>query len=218
VPAGIEGGFMELKGTGTAVAFLMAVLFALPTGAAEVKPLEVFSEKILSLEVEHLASDHALSSSLVRKAVDRLNREMNIMSQERTHESLKLLATARETLAAAMRSSAALSGYVATNSGQLKAAGHGKFLPLARLDSDIEKPYFEALDHFFATAADFVQYCHDNLEAITTGKPAENRRYDTLYTAYLQAMESFNARSVARSQRIGDWANDYPSLWELLPR
>lgn len=209
---------MGLKGTGTAVAFLLTALLALPAGSAEIKPLAVFSEKILSLEVEHLAGDHAMSSSLVRKAVDRLNREMNIMSQERTQESLKLLATARETLATAMRSSSALSGYVATNSGQLKAAGHGKFLPLASLDSEIEKPYFEALDRFFATAADFVQYCHDNLEAITTGKAVESRQYDKLYAAYLQAMEAFNLRSVARSQQISDWANDYPSLWELLPR
>lgn len=209
---------MGVKETGIAGAFLLTALLTVPAGGAEVKPLEVFSDKILSREVEHLASEHAMSSALVRKAVDRLNREMNIMSQERTHESLKLLATARGTLLTATRTSAALSGYITTNSSQLKAAGHGKFLPLARLDREIEKPYYEALDRFFATAADFVQFCHDNLEAITTGKPVENRQYDTLYAAYLQAMETFNTLSIVRSQRIGDWANEYPSLWELLPR
>jgi hypothetical protein len=209
---------MGWKGKYSAVTFLLLVSLVLPAGSAEIKPLEIFSEKIFVLEIEHFASEHGMSSALVRKAVDRLNREMNIMSEERTRESLKLLATARETLATAMGTSKSLSGYISTNSGQLKAAGHGKYLPLARLDNDIEKPYHEALDRFLATAADFVQFCHDNLEAITTGKAVENSQYDRLYAAYLREMEAFNTRSVVRSQQLGDWANEYPALWELLPR
>lgn len=209
---------MRLKGLNIAVFWLLLAVFALPAGSAEVKPLEVFSEKIVILEIEHFASQLAMSSAQVRKSVDRLNSELNIMSKERTQEALKLLATARGTLAAAIRSSSELSRYVSTSSSQLKSAGHERFLPLARLDSEIERPYYDALDRFLATAADFVQYCDDNFEAVVTGQEAERTQYDKYYAAYLREMENFNQRSVTRSQQITDWANEYPHLWELLPR
>jgi len=209
---------MRLTGKSIAVLFVLLAGFALPAGSAEVKPLEVFSERILILEIEHFASEHALASVSVRKAVDRLNREMNIMSQERTQESLKLLAAARGTLAEALRTSAALSGYVSTNAKRLQAAGHGRFLPLAGLDGDIEKPYYHSLDGFLTTAGDFVRFCNDNLEAITTGQKDAGRQYDKLYAAYLQEMDSFNSRSIKRSRQLTDFADEYPALWELLPR
>lgn len=209
---------MSLKGKCVAIAFVLLALPVCPAGSAEIRPLEIFSEKILIREIEHLAGEHALASAQVRKTVDRLNREMNIMSQERTRESLKLLETARGTLVVAMRTSAELSGYIATNGSQLKAAGHGRFQPLANLDKEVEKPYYQALDRFFTTAAGFVQYCNDNLEAITAGQDAATGQYDKLYAAYLKEMDAFNVRSVARSRQLGDWANEYPALWELLPR
>lgn len=207
-----------MQGKRVAGAVIVAVLLALPAGAAEVKPLEVFSEKIIVREVEHLAIQHAMASALVRKSVDRLNREMNIMSHERTRESLRLLANARSTLTAAMRTSAELSSYVATSKAQLKTAGHERFLPLARLDGEIEHPYYEELERFFTTAADFVQFCNDNLDAIMTGQPEESKQYDIRYAAYLKAMDAFNARSVKRGEQLTAWANEYPGLWELLPR
>ncbi len=209
---------MRLKVNRIAVSFILLAVLALPAAGAEVKPLKVFSEKILILEIEHFASELSMSSALVRKAIDRLNSEMNIMSPDRTQEALKLLATARGTLAEAMRSSAALSSYVSASSGQLKSAGHERFLPLARLDKEIEKPFYEALDRFLATAGDFVQFCNDNFEAVATGQEVERRQYDRYYAAYLREMDKFNSQSVTRSEQIAEWANEYPSLWELLPR
>jgi len=209
---------MGLKGKSIAVLFLLLAGLVQPAGSAEVKPLEVFSEKIFILEIEHFASEHALASVSVRKTVDRLNRELNIMSQERIQESLKLLAAAREDLAEALRTSAALSNYIAANSKRLQAAGHGRFLPLADLDSEIEKPYYQSLDSFLATAGGFVRFCRDNLDAIATGQADAGRQYDKLYAAYLQEMDSFNSRSINRSRQLTDLADDYPALWELLPR
>jgi len=202
-----------------ALALLLVMPFSPQNAvAATVKPLEVFSEKILVLEIEHLANEHILASVELRKSVDRLNRQMNIMSAERTQESLKLLARAAEALAAARMSSAALSSYLSTNSARLKNSGHGRFLPLARLNEETEVPYFKALDSFFAIATVFVRYCGDNLEAISSGQKAANTRYDQLYAAYLKAMDGFNNESIYRSQLLVDFGSEYPSLWELMPR
>lgn len=186
--------------------------------AATVKPLEVFSEKILVMEIEYLANEHSLNSTLLRRAVDRLNREMNIMSKSTAGESLKLLTKAAEVLSATVRSSAALSSYLKTNSARLKTAGHGRYLPLADMDAEIEGPYFKALDSFLKTAATFVQFCHDNFAAVSSGSPAEVKRYEELYAAYGKEMELFNAQSIARSQLLVEMGMDYPSLWELMPR
>lgn len=186
--------------------------------AASVKPLEVFSEKILQREIEHFAEEHTLSSVMLRRAVDRMNREMNIMSRETTQGSLKLLKSATESLTASMKSSAALSNYLTANSARLKNAGHGNFLPLARLNDEIEAPYHKALEKFLSTAAVFVGYCNDNFEAITSGSKVEGKRYDELYAAYIKEMDNFNDQSIKRSQLLADWGSEYPSLWELMPR
>jgi hypothetical protein len=189
-----------------------------PVHAAAVKPLEVVTEKILVLETERLAHEHALTSALVRRNLERLDRQMNIMSQERTADSLRLLADTRESLRAAMRSAAALSGYVKDVASQMQTQGHGRFIPLAKLNDAVEKPYHAALERFLATATDFVQFCHDNLEAIATGQPQETKRYDNYYAAYLKAMDEFNSRRMKRSQELVDWSADYPALLEYLPR
>lgn len=186
--------------------------------AATVKPLEVFSEKILVLEIEYLATEHILSSVQLRRAVDRLNREMNIMSKATAGESLKLLGTVDEKLAAAVKSSAALSGYLTTNSNRLKEAGHAKYLPLAGMDRDIEGAYFRSLESFLKTALMFVQFCFDNFDGISTGKKEEVKRYEELYAAYLKDMESFNSQSMTRSRLLAEMGSEYPSLWELMPR
>jgi hypothetical protein len=198
--------------------FFLLTLLPLPVRGASVKPLEVFSEKILQREIEHFAAEHTLSSVMLRRAVDRMNREMNIMSRERTQESLKLLKGAIETLSASMKSSAALSNYLSSNSARLKKAGHGNFLPLARLNDEIEAPYHKALEKFLSTAALFVGYCRDNFDAITSGSKVEGKRYDELYAAYVKEMDSFNDQSIKRSQLLAEWGSEYPGLWELMPR
>lgn len=186
--------------------------------AASVKPLEVFSEKILQREIEHFAAEHALSSVMLRRAVDRMNREMNIMSRETTQESLKLLKRATESLTASMKSSAALSNYLSSNSTRLTKAGHGSFLPLARLNDEIEAPYHKALEKFLSTAAVLVGYCCDNLDAITSGSMVEGKRYEELYASYVKEMDNFNDQSIKRSQLLADWGGEYPDLWEMMPR
>lgn len=200
---------------------IFLTLFCLPVAtieAAAIKPLEIFSEKILVLEIEFLASEHSLNSTLLRTSVDRLNREMNIMSKATAAESLKLLTDVAERLSAAEKSSAALSNYLTTNSARLKDAGHGKYLPLAAMDTEIESAYFKALTRFLKTAVTFVQFCHDNIEAISSGGAAEVKRYEELYAAYLKDMEAFNSQSIARSQMLAEMGSEYPSLWELMPR
>jgi len=203
------------------VSVLLLLLLFSPAGnlsAANVKPLEVFSEKILVLEIEYFSTEHSLNSTLLRRSVDRLNREMNIMSKATSEESLKLLTNVEEKLSAAEKSSASLSRYLTTNSVRLKAAGHGRYLPLAEMDKEIEGPYFKALASFLKTAFTFVHYCHDNFDAISTGSKEEGKRYEELYAAYLKAMELFNAKSIARSQLLAEMGSEYPSLWELMPR
>lgn len=199
----------------------LSLLLFLPVGtlfSASVKPLEVFSEKILVLEIEHLASEHSLNSTLLRRSVDRLNREMNIMSKMTAGESLKLLTAVAEKLAAAEKSSAALSSYLTTNSASLKSAGHERYLPLAVMDREIEGDYFKALANFNNTAFALVNFCHDNFDAVASGKKEATRRYDQFYAAYLKDMERFNAQSIARSQLLAEMGSEYPSLWELMPR
>ena len=196
---------------------LFAALVALPlvtTGAegASVRPLELFSEKILQREIEHFADDHILASVMLRRAVDRMNREMNIMSKETVQDSQKLLKNASETLAVSMRSSAALSNYLATNSARLKSSGHGRFLPLAGLNDEIEAPYHKALERFLSAAAVFVSYCGDNFDAITSGNKEKGKRYDELYAAYIKEMDSFNTQSIKRSQLLADWGGEHPEL------
>jgi hypothetical protein len=200
------------------LALFLLPFFPLPVTGASVKPLEVFSEKILQREIEHFAAEHTLSSVMLRRAVDRMNREMNIMSRETTQESLKLLKGATESLGASIKSSAALSNYITSNSARLKDAGHGRFLPLARLNVEIEAPYHKALEKFLATAAVFVGYCNDNFDAITSGSKIEGKRYDELYAAYVKEMDNFNDQSIKRSQLLAEWGSEYPSLWELMPR
>jgi len=200
---------------------LLLLLSLLPGGnlsAATVKPLEVFSEKILVLEIEYFATEHSLNSTLLRKSVDRLNREMNIMSKSNAGESLKLLTNVAETLSAAVKSSAALSNYLTTNSARLKAAGHGRYIPLAEMDKEIEGDYFKALASFLKTAFTFVQFCSDNFDAVSSGSKAEGKRYEELYASYLKEMELFNVQSIARSQLLAEMGSDFPSLWELMPR
>lgn len=201
-------------------AMLAALLLFSPFAAigAMVKPLEVVTERILVLETERLAGEHAMNAALVRRALERLDKQMNIMSRERTAESLKLLRDARETLAAAERSAGGLSGYVREVHARLEAGGHGRFIPLERLNDEIEKPFHASLDRFLATATDFVQFCNDNMDAITSGQAEENKRYDAYYAAYLKEMETFNSRSMKRSQQLADWSAEYPALLELLPR
>ena len=203
-----------------AVVLASLLLLSSPLAArgATVKPLEVVTEKILVLETERLAGEHSLHAVLVRRALERLDKQMNIMSQERTKDSLKLLLDAREALTAAERSAGALSSYVAEVKGRLVEGGHERFVPLARLNDEVEKPYHLALDRFLATATNFVQFCNDHMEAITSGQPAENRLYDGYYAAYLKEMEAFNAQSMKRSQQLVDWSAEYPALLELLPR
>jgi hypothetical protein len=204
-----------------AAATLMLLLTPLFRGgavAATVKPLEVFSEKILVLEIEYFASEHSLNSALLRRSVDRLNREMNIMSKETASESLKLLTTVSEKLSAAVKSSESLSRYLTANSARLKAAGHGRYLPLAEMDKEIEGAYFKSLSSFLKTAFTFVQFCYDNFDAVSSGKKEEGKRYDELYASYLKEMELFNVQSIARSQLLAEMGSEYPSLWELMPR
>jgi hypothetical protein len=201
-----------------AVFFLATLLFNCEVEGAGVKPLEVFTERIVALEVERFANEHSISEALVRNSLDRLNKGMNIMSQERTVASLRLLADARQAVADAERSGKALSDYINSSRPQLKEGGHERFLPLAGLYERIEKPYHAALERFLATAADFVQYCSENHVAISTGQVVENSRYDALYAAYLRDMEAFNLQSMNRSQLIADWASEHPAIMELLPR
>jgi hypothetical protein len=203
--------------------YLIAALFLFPLltiGAegASVKPLEVVSEKILQREIEHLAEEHILSSVMLKRAVDRMNSEMDILSKEAALESQKLLKGVSEALAASMKSAAALSNYIATNRSRLKDAGYDRFLPLARLNSEIEAPYHKALEKFLLTAAVFVSYCSDNFDAISTGSKVEVKRYDELYASYVKEMDNFNDQSIKRGQLLADWGGTYPELWELLPR
>jgi len=198
--------------------FLLAHLFTGSAEAATVKPLEVFSEKILVLEIEYLATEHTLASVLLRKSVDSLNKGMNIMSRETARDSLKLLTNVSESLSAAKKSSAALSGYLSANSSRLKKAGHGRFLPLAEMDPEIETPYYKALEVFIKTAFSFVHYCSDNFEAISSGSKEEGKRDEELYASYLREMELFNLQSINRSQFLAEMGSEYPSLWELMPR
>jgi hypothetical protein len=200
------------------VLLLLSLILPGNLSAATVKPLEVFSEKILVLEIEYFATEHSLNSTLLRKSVDRLNREMNIMSKSNAGESLKLLTNVAEKLAAAVKSSETLSSYLTKNSARLKAAGHGRYIPLAEMDKEIEGAYFKALASFLKTAFTFVQFCSDNFAAVSSGSKEEGARYEELYASYLKEMEFFNAQSIARSQLLAEMGEDYPSLWELMPR
>lgn len=201
------------------VVLLCGLLLPAGTGfAATVKPLEIFSEKILALEVEHLATEHVLASSRLRKAVDRLNREMNIMSRERAKDSLIILDKVADALAETVRSSSRLSGYLTANSARLKSSGHGRFLPLAGMDSESEVPYQKALERVVVTARQLVRHCYDNFDLISSGDKETGKLYDELFAAYQKDTESFNSMSIARSRYLTDLGADYPSLWELLPR
>lgn len=195
-----------------------ALLSASAGFAATVKPLEIFSEKILALEVEHLATEHVLASSRLRKAVDRLNREMNIMSKERARDSLSILVKVSDALAETVRSSSKLNGYLTANSARLKSSGHGRFLPLANMDGESEIPYQKALERVLVTAGLLVRHCYENFDAISQGDKMSGQRYDELFAAYQKDTESFNSMSIARSRYLTDMGADYPSLWELLPR
>lgn len=186
--------------------------------AASVKPLEVVSDKILIREIEHHSSEHILASTLLRKSVDRLNRDMNITSEKSAGESLRLLADISERLAAAKKSSSALSRYLESNRSRLRNAGYDRYLPLAGMDKEIEGPYFGSLENFLSVSKVFVKFCMDNFEAVSSGKQEEAKRYEEYYAAYLKAMENFNDNSVSRSQRLADMGSDHPLLWELLPR
>jgi hypothetical protein len=203
--------------------YLISALFLLPlftvnAEGASVKPLEIFSEKILQREIEHLADEHIISSFTLRRAVGHMNGEMNIMSKETVLESQKILQGGSDALASSIKSTEALSNYIASNSSRLKASGHGRFLPLARLNSEIEAPYHKALEKFLAIAVLFVGYCSDNFDAISTGSKDETKRYDELYASYIKEMDNFNDQSIKRSQLLGDWGGEYPELWELMPR
>lgn len=210
---------MRYRVTVLAVMLACGVVFPAGTGfSATVKPLEIFSEKILALEVEHLATEHVLASSRLRKTVDRLNREMNIMSRERARDSLTILDKVAEALTETARSSAKLSGYLTANSARLKSSGHGRFLPLADMDKESEIPYQQALGRVVVTARLLVRHCYDNFEPISNGDKEAGKRYDELFGAYQKDTESFNNMSMARSRYLTDLGVDYPSLWELLPR
>lgn len=209
---------MSVRLTITVLLLMLITVSVENLSAASVKPLEVFSEKILVLEIEHLSTEHSLNSTLLRRSVDRLNREMNIMSKATAGESLKLLADVSEKLSAAVKSSEGLSRYLTTNSVRLKADGHGRYLPLAEMDKEIEGAYFKTLAAFLKTAFTFVQYCSDNLDAISSGTEAERKRYDELYASYLRDAEIFNAQSISRSQLLAEMGTDHYSLWELMPR
>lgn len=200
------------------IAVCLALLQPASAGSATVKPLEVFSEKILVLEIEYFATDHILTSTQLRRSVERLNREMNIMSQKNARDSGRLLTGVAEKLAAAVGSSRALSSYLSVNSSRLKDSGHGRYLPLAGMDREIETPYYTALTAFLKTAGSLVQYCEDNFEGISSGRKEELRRYEEIYAAYLRDMESFNSRSVIRSRMLAEMGSEYPFLWELMPR
>jgi len=143
---------MSVRLTITVLLLMLITVSVENLSAASVKPLEVFSEKILVLEIEHLSTEHSLNSTLLRRSVDRLNREMNIMSKATAGESLKLLADVSEKLSAAVKSSEGLSRYLTTNSARLKADGHGRYLPLAEMDKEIEGAYFKTLAAFLKTA------------------------------------------------------------------
>ena len=204
----------------SAGAGLVLALTLLPFSgrAASVKPLEMVTEKILRLEVERLAAEHILAVEMVRRSLERLNKELNITSPERITVSLRLLSDSRDAYSASVRSAVALSGYVGAYRSQLKNNGHEIFLPLARLNDEIEKAYNAALDKFLVTSTQFVQYCGDNLDAVSTGQPEETKHYDALYATYLRDMEAFNSQSMKRSQLLGDWTALYPALLEFLPR
>ena len=205
----------------TVLAVILACGLFLPAGAgfaATVKPLEIFSEKILALEVEHLATEHVLASSRLRKAVDRLNREMNIMSRERAKDSLAILDKVADALAETARSSSKLTGYLTANSVRLKSSGHGKYLPLASMESESEIPYQKALAQVVATARLLVRHCYDSFDLISSGDKETGKRYDELFAAYQKDTESFNGMSIARSRYIAELGAENPSLWELLPR
>jgi hypothetical protein len=143
---------------------------------------------------------------------------MNIMSKSNAGESLKLLTNVAEKLSAAIKSSEALSHYLTANSARLKAAGHGRYIPLAEMDKEIEGAYFKALDSFLKTAFIFVQFCYDNFDAVSSGSKEEGKRYEEFYASYLRDMELFNTQSIARSQLLAEMGSEYPSLWELMPR
>lgn len=208
---------MELTGKSLTFTVLLLAGLAFPAGGAAVKPLEVFSEKIYVLEIENLAREHALSSAALEKAVDRLGREMSIVTQEAAQASLQRIAAAQGTMAAAQHRSAVLCVYIATNSRQLQAAGHGRFLPLARLDRNIEKPYYQCLESYFTAAADLVGFCRDNFELIATRQAEASRKYDELYAVYVKELATVNIRSSIRNRQLVDFANEYPDLRELLP-
>lgn len=200
---------------------ILLLLTLLPVGiipAASIKPLEIFSEKILVREIEFLATEHSLNSALLRKSVARLNREMNIMSKSTAGQSLKLLTDVDEKLSAAVKSSAELSSYLTTNSASLKSAGHERYLPLALMDKEVEGDYFKSLAIFVKTAFALVNFCHDNFDALSSGEKEATRRYDGLYAAYLKDMELFNSQSIARSQLLAEMGSEYAFLWELMPR
>ncbi len=202
-----------------ALSFFLLVAFApFHATAAQVRPLEVVTGRLMILEVERLANEHMISAALVRRALDRLNKGMNIMSQERAEASLKLLADVRDSVNVAQRSADALGMYINSNRILLKKEGHERYLPLTGLHRQVEKPFHDSLDRFLATAADFVQYCSENHDGISTGQEVENKRYDALYAAYLRDMENFNSQSMTRSQLLAEWASEYPSIMELLPR
>jgi len=200
------------------ILLLLTFLPAVNISAASIKPLEIFSEKILVREIEFLATEHSLNSTLLRKSVSRLNREMNIMSKSTAGQSLKLLIDVDEKLSAAVKSSAALSGYLITNSATLKGAGHERYLPLALMDKEVEGDYFKSLATFVKTAFDLVNFCHDNYDAVSSGGKEATKRYDELYAAYLKDMELFNSQSIARSQLLSEMGAEYAFLWELMPR
>jgi hypothetical protein len=205
----------------TVLAVVLASSLIVSSGeafAASVKPLEIFSEKILALEVEYLATEHALASSRLRKAVERLNREMNITSKERAMVSLAMLAKVSDALAETVKSSAALNNYVTANSSRLKSSGHEKFLPLAVMVKECETPYQQLLERVVMTAGSLVNHCNDRFDAVSSGDKEAGKRYEELFAAYQKDTEHFNDQSMTRSQYLTEMGGEYPSLRELLPR
>lgn len=186
--------------------------------AASVKPLDIVSEKIFANEAERLASEHSDVMSMLRRTVERLNRQVDISSVESGEKSLQAFGSVAAALGKAEKSANSLVDYLTKNRITLISSGNERYFPLTDLVKDIERPYFKAVSSFAGSGSDFIRYCTDNFNAISAGSENELKRYEELYGGYLREVESFNEASQKRSRLIADMSEKYPAVWELLPR
>ena len=185
--------------------------------AAGVKPLEDLSGTLVERQIVELADSNATAAANLQQGMEKVFAGMELSSPEKMADAAQLVVQARQSLVEAGKAAAELSGYVAANRGRL-VGKQSRFLPLAKLNEQLEAPYLDSVDLFLTAAHELLAHAGPNFGKICVGSQPERQRYEELYQAYSRAVANLNDQGAARTKRLNDWLKRYEELRDLLPR